>query len=126
MVQARARELYRAAYFGGDEDCGDHVAISATAVVARTHRAIALMETGDVPGARVDLDRIIEHSPNHWKARTAFTIRAGIRGDQGDYTGAIDDMEQAIARSNGEQRVALVSLLAKVRAKKASDDTPGR
>lgn len=85
------------------------------AVVARTHRALALLVAGEVADARVDLDRIIEHSSDHGQAALAFSIRAALRAQADDRAGAIDDMQQAIARSQGPPPTEWVSFLAAIR-----------
>lgn len=86
------------------------------AVVARTHRATALLAAGQHAAARSDLDRIIDNSADHWKAPTAFSIRAVLRFQDGDHAGAIADMEEAIARSKGTVPPEWVSFVAQTRA----------
>ena len=90
------------------------------AVVARMHHAMALLEAGEIAAARADLDRIIEHSADHSRASAALVIRAGLRAQDNDYAGAVADMEQGIARSQGTPRADWVDLLAKIRAEMQS------
>ena len=106
-------------------DIGDHAAsleaLTAAverypeAVVARTHRAIALFAAGEGAAARADLDRIIEHSADHWKTPVALSIRAALRLQERDHAGAVADMEQAIARSQGTPPPEWIRLLAEIR-----------
>jgi tetratricopeptide (TPR) repeat protein len=94
------------------------------AVVARTYRATALLAAGDINAALADLDRIIDHSADHWKAPAAFSIRAALRAQRGDHSGAVRDVEEAIARWQGTPPAEWVSFVAEIRTK-LQPDTDG-
>jgi tetratricopeptide (TPR) repeat protein len=117
------------ALFGLGDSVGALVALNtaiesdANAVVARLHRSIALMGVGRIVHARADLDWIIAHKPDHWRASAAFSLRAAIRAEAGDHQGAEADITEAIARSSGPPPAEWVILQAEERSKVAPEMT---